>query len=67
VKRVPLAAREREATRLVSLGLRNDEIAARMDVSIETTKTQIRKSLAKLGATNRASAVAIAIRTGVIE
>ena len=57
-KRRVLSAREREVMELVVSGLSNPVIAERMFVSEKTVKNHINRIYAKLGAANRAEAVA---------
>lgn len=54
-----LTEREGEVLRLVARGLTNAQIAERLFISEETTKTHVRKLLRKLGATNRSEAGAM--------
>lgn len=54
-----LTEREAEVLQLVARGLTNAQIADRLFISEETTKTHVRKLLRKLGATNRAEAGAM--------
>jgi DNA-binding NarL/FixJ family response regulator len=61
-----LTAREQEVLRLVSDGLGNKEIAARLNISDHTVKFHISSILGKLGATSRTEAVSQGIRRGFI-
>lgn len=61
-----LTAREIEALRLAAEGLGNQEIASRTGQSVETVKLRLRRSFHKLGASDRASAVAVAMRRNLI-
>lgn len=54
-----LTEREGEVLHLVANGLTNAQIAERLFISEETTKTHVRKLLRKLGATNRSTAGAM--------
>ena len=62
-----LTLREREILDLVADGFSNGEIGGRLFVSEDTVKTHVRGLLAKLGADNRAHAVAIGFRRGLLE
>ena len=61
-----LTAREIEVLRMIADGLGNKEIASRLGISDHTVKFHIGSIFAKLGASNRAAAVAIGIREGFI-
>jgi DNA-binding NarL/FixJ family response regulator len=61
-----LTARESEVLRLVSLGLGNKEIAARLAISEHTAKFHISSILSKLQAGSRTEAVSVGIRKGLI-
>jgi DNA-binding NarL/FixJ family response regulator len=58
--------REIEVLQLVSDGLVNREIGARLYLSEETVKSHVRHILAKLQARSRAHAVAVGFRRGLI-
>jgi DNA-binding NarL/FixJ family response regulator len=60
-----LTPREREVLALVAGGLSNDEIAQQLIVSPATAKTHVNRTMAKLGARDRAQLVAIAFETGL--
>jgi len=61
-----LTARESEVLRLVSMGLGNKEIAARLAISEHTAKFHISSILGKLRAGSRTEAVSLGIRKGLI-
>jgi len=61
-----LTAREREVLSLLTEGLTNAEIAARLFVSLSTVKTHISSILAKLGAATRTEAATIAVREHLV-
>lgn len=61
-----LTARESEVLRLVSMGLGNKEIAARLTISEHTAKFHISSILGKLHASSRTEAVSLGIRKGLI-
>jgi NarL family two-component system response regulator LiaR len=57
-----LTAREREVLSLVVQGLNNPEIAERLSVSRSTAKAHVSNILSKLGVSNRAEAIALAMQ-----
>jgi DNA-binding NarL/FixJ family response regulator len=61
-----LTEREREIVKLLALGLANKEIAARLSISERTVKFHVSEILARLEATNRAHAVAVAQELGLL-
>jgi DNA-binding CsgD family transcriptional regulator len=61
-----LSARERQVTALLIDGASNKEIARRLDISVHTAKFHVTAVMDKLGARNRADAVAIALREGPV-
>ncbi|MEU5838006.1 response regulator transcription factor [Streptomyces diacarni] len=61
-----LTAREREVLTRVAAGLSNDEIADRLDVSPLTIKTHVNRTMAKLGARDRAQLVVAAYESGLV-
>ena len=54
----PLTTREIEILRLIAAGMRNQEIADRLFISLHTVKRHIANAYAKLGVTHRTEAVA---------
>ncbi|HET9301680.1 MAG TPA: response regulator transcription factor [Propionibacteriaceae bacterium] len=60
-----LTEREHEILDRLARGLRNDAIAARMGISIKTVQNNVSTILLKLGATDRAQAVALARDAGM--
>ncbi|MFD0338675.1 response regulator [Streptomyces sp. NPDC127117] len=61
-----LSAREREVLELVAKGTSNREIAAGLFISEATVKTHLTHVFAKLGAKDRAAAVAIGYDRGIL-
>ncbi|MEU6345127.1 response regulator transcription factor [Streptomyces sp. NPDC046977] len=61
-----LTAREREVLIEVAMGLPNDEIAERLGVSPLTVKTHVNRTMAKLGARDRAQLVVAAYESGLV-
>jgi DNA-binding NarL/FixJ family response regulator len=61
-----LTEREIEVLQLVTAGLRNKEIAARLDISENTAKFHLRNILAKLHAESRTELAALAVREGLV-
>ncbi|MEU6882786.1 response regulator transcription factor [Streptomyces sp. NPDC046712] len=61
-----LTTREREVLVLVAGGLSNDEIAERLEVSPLTVKTHVNRTMAKLGARDRAQLVVTAYESGLV-
>lgn len=61
-----LTEREREILRWAREGKSNLEIGAALDISALTVKNHIQKILRKLGASNRAQAVALAMSQGLV-
>lgn len=63
---VDLTVGEIQVLRLAADGLTNQQIAERVGQSVESVKLRFRWSFRKLGAVDRASAVAAAIRRGLL-
>ena len=61
-----LSSREAEALVLAAKGAGNREIAAAMSLSENSVKMFLKRAFYKLGATNRAEAVQLAVRRGLI-
>jgi DNA-binding NarL/FixJ family response regulator len=62
-----LSERELQVMHRVASGLSNKEIAAQLVLSEETVKTYVKNILAKLNASSRAQAIAIAIERGILD
>jgi DNA-binding NarL/FixJ family response regulator len=62
-----LTDREREVLGLVTAGLRNKEIAARLGVTENTAKFHLRNILEKLHASSRTELAARAVRDGLLQ
>ena len=60
----PLSPRERDVLRLVGPGMKNTDIAERLDISPQTVKNHMTAVLHKLGVPNRTRAVTYAVRQG---
>lgn len=65
-RRDRLTAREREILALLAEGLSNRAAGERLGISERTVKFHVGEILARLGATNRAQAVAIAKARGIV-
>lgn len=61
-----LSAREQQVVELLVEGASNKVIARRLDISVHTAKFHVAAVLDKLGARNRADAVAIVLREGLV-
>lgn len=64
---IPLSPRQLEILRLAARGLTQNEIGARLIIAQSTVRNQMYIIFAKLGAFSTTHAVAIALRTGLIE
>ena len=62
----PLSRREDEVLRLIADGYSNQGIATALVVSIETVRTHIKSLLRKLSARDRAHAVSLGYRAGLL-
>ncbi|HKN92878.1 MAG TPA: response regulator transcription factor [Thermoleophilaceae bacterium] len=62
-----LTARQREILQMLADGMHTEEVANRLGLSTETVRTHTKRILAKLQAGTRTQAVAIGIRSGLIE
>jgi two-component system, NarL family, nitrate/nitrite response regulator NarL len=62
-----LSQREREVLELIAEGLSAPEVAKRLHVSPATVKTHLQSLYEKLGVSDRAAAVASAMRNGLLE
>ena len=65
-RQASLTTREREILGLLATGLSGADIAARLVLSPETVRTHVRNAMAKLGASTRSQAVALAIQRSEI-
>lgn len=65
-RRLRVTEREREILALLAQGLANKAIATRLDITERTVKFHVGELLDRLGATNRAQAVAIAKARGLL-
>ena len=61
-----LTEREREILTMMACGMRNDEIAGRLFLSVATVKTHVGRVLTKLGLRDRVQAVVLAYETGFV-
>ena len=62
-----LTRRQREILQLYANGLSTEEVAERLERSTETIRTHTKAALSRLGARDRAHAVAIGLRKALIE
>jgi DNA-binding NarL/FixJ family response regulator len=63
----PLSPREVEILQKIAYGATTKEVADQLGISFHTVKTHLERIFEKLGANDRAQAVAIAIRRGLVE
>lgn len=63
---IALTTRESEVLGLLAHGASNKFIARALDISVHTAKFHVASVLSKLGARNRADAIAIGIRRGLV-
>ncbi|MGW5262688.1 response regulator [Microbispora sp. NPDC004025] len=61
-----LTDREREVLSLVATGMSNEEIAGHLSISHATVKTHVSRTIAKLGARDRAQLVVHAYESGLV-
>jgi DNA-binding NarL/FixJ family response regulator len=61
-----LTSRETEVLILIAQGMSNGQISDALSIAGETTRTHIKRILAKLGLRDRAQAVVIAYETGLV-
>jgi len=64
--RLSLSPRERDVLRMIGEGLSNKQIAKRLSITERTVKYHVASLLNKLGAENRAQAIAIAAQKGLV-
>ena len=62
-----LSNRERQVVRYVAIGLRNAEVAERLQIDIATVKTHLNRIFRKLGIRDRVELVLHALRIGLIK
>jgi DNA-binding NarL/FixJ family response regulator len=61
-----LTARETEVLQAIANGASNAQIAANLNISLETVKTHVKNILQKLRARDRTQAVVIALRASLV-
>jgi NarL family two-component system response regulator LiaR len=62
-----LTAREREVLALMVEGLNNPQIGERLSISVTTVRSHVSHILSKLGVSNRAEAIALALRNRLVD
>ena len=62
----PLTSREAEVLKLIGQGMSNAEISDALCIAGETTKTYVKRILAKLALRDRAQAVVMAYESGLV-
>jgi len=62
-----LSPREREVLTLIAAGADLEQIAQELSISLHTVRTHVLKAYRRLGANNRAHAIALAMHQGLIE
>ena len=65
--RGPLSPREREVVSLIAMGASLEQLADELTISVSTVRTHLRNAVQKLGARNRAHAIALAMQHGLID
>ena len=63
----PLSPRQADVLELVTLGLSNEDIAYKLGITAPVVRDYLKTIFAKLGAANRAEAVAIALRKHLLK
>jgi DNA-binding CsgD family transcriptional regulator len=61
-----LTLREREVLEAITAGMNNPDIAAALNLSLDTVKTHVKSILQKLRARNRTHAVVCALMAGIV-
>ncbi len=64
---IHITKRELEAFALVGMGLSNNEVAEKLDVSINTVRNHIWNLMQKLGANSRAHAIVLTVQNGIFD
>ena len=63
----PLSPRQADVLELVTLGLSNEDIAYKLGITAPVVRDYLKTTFAKIGAANRAEAVAIAMRQHLLK